>query len=79
VNGVNSVTISLLPLPPHQPMAYDNQDRCSSSLNWDDEGASIQDDTGVAIQYTSDTLVAVTDAYGIVRAYTIGAAGGRKR
>ena len=50
---------------------YDNQDRCVS--NFSVKGR------GVSIAYVSETQVAVTDAYGTVRTYTLGDVGDRKR
>ena len=50
---------------------YDDQDRCATNFSVKGKG--------VGIQYISDTLVEVTDAYGTVRTYTIEDVGGRKR
>ncbi len=51
--------------------AYDGEDRCISSFSPRGRGA--------AVSYVGDTRADVTDAYGTVRSYTIGTAGGRKR
>jgi YD repeat-containing protein len=51
--------------------SYDNQDRCEQ--NYSPRGR------GVSIKYISDALMKVTDAYGVVRSYSIENTGGRKR
>ncbi len=51
--------------------SYDSQDRCLS--NFSREGR------GVSIEYPGPGEVKVTDAYGKVRSYSIGEAGGRSR
>lgn len=51
--------------------AFDTQDRAVSNF-------SVQG-RGVSVQYTSETQVDVTDAYGTIRSYTIGQINSRKR
>ncbi len=50
---------------------YDDQDRCTSNFS--------RTGKGVTVAYPDDTHVAVTDAYGILRTYTIGDVDGRRR
>ena len=50
---------------------YDDQDRCIANFS--------RTGKGVTLAYPDDTHVAVTDAYGILRTYTIGDVGGRRR
>jgi len=51
---------------------YDAADRCTSRFSRDGKGVSL-------IAYASSTRVDVTDAYGVVRSYTVGATGERRR
>jgi RHS repeat-associated protein len=51
--------------------AYDTQDRCNDNYSVNGRGTTIS--------YVSDTKADVTDAYGTVRTYTLGAINGKKR